>query len=150
MKDKESLEDILFYSLERSIKSYRQFAQQQLVKNGFNITIDQWLLLKTLHAHPEQTQHQIAQTIFKDYASVTRIIELLVEKQYLTRTIHATDRRRFQLKLTKSAMEILEDMQLIIENNRRTALKNISDEQIFQFQQVLDLIYNNCKPTPCK
>jgi hypothetical protein len=30
MKDKESLEDILFYSLERSIKSYRQFAQQQL------------------------------------------------------------------------------------------------------------------------
>jgi MarR family transcriptional regulator for hemolysin len=39
-------------------------------------------------------------------------------------------------------------MQLIIENNRRTALTNISDEQIFQFQQVLDLIYNNCKSTP--
>ncbi|MES2064135.1 MAG: MarR family transcriptional regulator [Bacteroidota bacterium] len=150
MKDKESLEDILFYSLERSIKSYRQFAQQQLVKNGFNITIDQWLLLKTLHEQPEQTQHQIAQAIFKDYASVTRIIELLVDKQYLTRAIHATDRRRFQLKLTKNAVEILGDMQLIIENNRRTALKNISDKQIFQFQQVLDLIYNNCKSTSCK
>lgn len=147
IKDKESLEDILFYSLERSIKSYRQFAQQQLVKNGFNITIDQWLLLKTLHEHPEQTQHQIAQTIFKDYASVTRIIELLVEKQYLTRTMHATDRRRFQLKLTKSAIEIMGNMQLIIDNNRRTALRSISDKQALQFQQVLDLIYNNCKST---
>lgn len=145
MKDKENLEDILFYSLERSIKSYRQFAQQQLVKSGFNITIDQWLLLKALHEHPEQTQHQIAQTIFKDYASVTRIIELLVEKQYLTRTMHATDRRRFQLKLTKSAIQIMGDMQLIIDNNRKTALKSISEKQALQFQEVLDLIYNNCK-----
>lgn len=147
MKDKENLEDILFYSLERSIKSYRQFAQQQLVKSGFNITIDQWLLLKALHEHPEQTQHQIAQTIFKDYASVTRIIELLVEKQYLTRTMHATDRRRFQLKLTKSAIQIMGDMQLIIDNNRKTALRSISEKQALQFQEVLDLIYNNCKST---
>jgi MarR family transcriptional regulator for hemolysin len=147
MRDKGNLEDILFYSFERSIKSYRQFAQQQLIKNGFNITIDQWLLLKTLHENPEQTQHQIAHTIFKDYASVTRIIELLVEKQYLTRAMHTTDRRRFQLKLTESALKILDDMQLIIDNNRRTALKDISEKQISQFQQVLDLIFNNCKST---
>ena len=65
MSEQENLEDILFYSLERSIKSYRQFAQQQLVKKGFEITIDQWLLLKTVHDNPGQTQNQIAQTIFQ-------------------------------------------------------------------------------------
>lgn len=145
MNNTEHLEDILFYSLEKSIKSYRQFAQQQLVKNGFNITIDQWLLLKTLHDHPEQTQNQIAQKIFKDYASVTRIIDLLVVKQYLTRIIHPTDRRRSKLSLTESALKLLDEMQFIIDNNRKIALKNISKEQLDQCQEVLEVIFNNCK-----
>jgi MarR family transcriptional regulator for hemolysin len=145
MSDQENLEEILFYSLERSIKSYRQFAQQQLTKNGFDVTIDQWLLLKTLHDSPEQTQQQIAQAIFKDFASVTRIIELLVGKEYIIRSPHPTDRRRFQLKLTPTAVKILDVMQPLIENNRRTALKDVNEQQISQFQQVLNLIYNNCK-----
>jgi len=145
MNNDENLEDILFYSLERSIKSYRQFAQQQLVKNGFNITIDQWLLLKAIHNHPGQTQQQIARAIFKDFASVTRMVELLVEKKYLIRFSHPTDRRRFKLKLAKTAVELMHDMQPIIEKNRKTALKNISEQQIIQFDEVLNLIINNCK-----
>jgi MarR family transcriptional regulator for hemolysin len=145
MNDQEKLEDILFYSFERSIKSYRQLAQQQLVKHGFDITIDQWLLLKTLNDNPEQTQQQIALTIFKDFASVTRIVELLVGKEYIVRYPHPTDRRRFKLKLTESAEKLLSNMQPVIETNRRIALKDISEQQILQFQQVLNLIYNNCK-----
>jgi MarR family transcriptional regulator for hemolysin len=144
MSEQENLEDILFYSLERSIKSYRQFAQQQLVKKGFEITIDQWLLLKTMHDNPGKTQNQIAQTIFKDFASVTRMVELLVEGKYIIRNPHPTDRRRFHLKLSELAVKLLDNIQLVIENNRRIALNNISEQQILQFQQVLDLIYNNC------
>ncbi|WP_367864440.1 MarR family winged helix-turn-helix transcriptional regulator [Pedobacter sp. WC2423] len=144
MSEQQNLEDILFYSLERSIKSYRQFAQQQLIKKGFEITIDQWLLLKTVHENPGQTQNQIAQTIFKDFASVTRMVELLVERKYIFRNPHPTDRRRFHLKLSEVAVKLLDNMQLVIENNRRIALKNISEQQILQFQQVLDVIYNNC------
>src|ERR1700704_4083814 len=130
----ENLKEILFYSLEKSIKTYRQFAQRQLVENGFNITIDQWLVLKALSDGPGQTQHQIAETVFKDYASVTRIIELLVEKQYLIRTMHANDRRRFNLTLTENAVKLLETMQPVIEKNRSIALKSINEQQASQFQ----------------
>ncbi|SHM91527.1 MarR family winged helix-turn-helix transcriptional regulator [Mucilaginibacter sp. OK098] len=139
----ENLNDILFYSLERAIKSYRQFAQRQLVKHGFNITIDQWLVLKTLHDNPEQTQHQVAETIFKDYASVTRIIELLVEKQYLVRTMHAADRRRFSLTLTENAVKLLDNMQPVIDQNRSLALKDINEMQTSQLQQLLNQIIKN-------
>jgi len=145
MSGQENLEDILFYSLERSIKSYRQFAQQRLIKNGFDITIDQWLLLKAIHEHPEQTQQQIALAIFKDFASVTRMTELLVEKKHITRCTHPTDRRRFQLTLTEAAVKLLDSMQPVIEDNRSMAIKGISKKQILQFQQVLNIIYNNCK-----
>lgn len=141
----ENLHNILFYSLEKSIKTYRQFAQRQLVQQGFDITIDQWLVLKALNDNTGQTQQQIAESVFKDYASVTRMIDLLVEKQYLVRTQHANDRRRFSLKLTEKAISLLEAMQPVIEKNRSIALTGISPQQASQFQDVLNLIINNCQ-----
>ena len=76
----EKLDEIIFYTLEKSIKTYRKFAQQQLLKNGYDITIDQWLVLKTLQENQQLSQNQIAELVFKDFASITRIIELLVKK----------------------------------------------------------------------
>jgi MarR family transcriptional regulator for hemolysin len=145
MINNEKLDNILFYSLEKAIKSYRQFAQRQLVKHGFNITIDQWLVLKTLNDCPNQTQQQIAETIFKDYASVTRIIELLVEKKYLVRAMNLVDRRRFTLTLTESALKLLDDMMQIIEKNRGAALIGVGQPEIAQLQNTLDLIIKNCQ-----
>jgi len=142
----ENLHDILFYSLEKSIKTYRQFAQRQLVQQGFNITIDQWLVLKALNENIGQTQQQIAVSVFKDYASVTRMIDLLVEKHYLVRTQHVNDRRRFSIKLTEEAISMLEAMQPVIEKNRSIALTGLSQQQASQFQDVLNLIINNCQP----
>lgn len=142
----ENLKDILFYNLEQSIKTYRQFAQQELVKHGFNITIDQWLILKALHDNPRQTQQQVAETVFKDYASVTRIIELLVKKEYLIRTIHTDDRRRFNLVLTEDAIKLLTKMQPVINQNRATALTDISEQQATELKQILNTIIKNCKP----
>jgi len=145
MINNEKLDNILFYSLEKAIKSYRQFAQRQLVKHGFNITIDQWLVLKTLNDCPNQTQQQIAETIFKDYASVTRIIELLVEKKYLVRTMNLEDRRRFTLTPTESALKLLDDMMQIIEKNRGAALTGVGKLEIVQLQDTLNLIIKNCQ-----
>jgi MarR family transcriptional regulator, transcriptional regulator for hemolysin len=141
----ENLQDILFYTLEKSIKVYRQFAQHQLTVHGFNITIDQWLVLKTLNEDPAQTQQQIAEAAFKDYASVTRIIELLVKKEYLTRTMHPHDRRRFNLALTETAHHLLKVMQPVIDKNRSVALDGISKNQAALLQDTLNIIIKNCK-----
>jgi len=141
----EKLNNILFYSLEKAIKSYRQFAQRSLVQNGFDVTIDQWLVLKAVSDNPAWTQQQIAEITFKDYASVTRIIDLLVKKRYLSRIIHEQDRRRFNLTPTESAAKILIAMQPVIESNRKVALKGITTEQASQLQHILNAIIQNCK-----
>ena len=75
---KKGLNDIIFYTLEKSIKSYRQYAQKQLIMNNFDITIDQWLILKSIKENSGLTQQQIGINVFFFFASVTRIIELLV------------------------------------------------------------------------
>jgi MarR family transcriptional regulator for hemolysin len=141
----EKLGDILFYSLEKSIKTYRQFAQRNISKAGFDITIDQWLILKTLEEDPEISQQQIAEKVFKDYASVTRMIELLVKKKMLKRKAHPSDRRRFILSLSKEALIAIDAVQPIIDNNRRIALTDISKKETAQLRLLLDKMITNCQ-----
>jgi len=101
--------------------------------------------LKAVSDNPAWTQQQIAEITFKDYASVTRIIDLLVKKRYLSRIIHEQDRRRFNLTPTESAAKILIAMQPVIESNRKVALKGITTEQASQLQHILNAIIQNCK-----
>jgi DNA-binding MarR family transcriptional regulator len=140
----EKLDHIFFYSLEKAIKSYRQFAQRTMMKQGFDLTIDQWLVLKSIIDNPAWTQNEVADAAFKDFASVTRIIELLVKKGYLIREIHPEDRRRFKLEPTPKAIENLKAMEPITRSNRETALHGVTKEEIALIQQCLARITKNC------
>jgi DNA-binding MarR family transcriptional regulator len=142
----EKLDQVLFFTLEKSIKTYRQFAQRQIDNAGIDITIDQWLVLKSIQDLPDISQHQIAENVFKDYASVTRMIELLVKKDYLTRTFHATDRRRFNLIITKKGNAVLDKLIPIITANRKQALKSLTKEEIEKNRAFLNRIIENCIP----
>lgn len=82
----------VFYLMDKSIKTYRQFAQKRISEAGFDITVDQWLVMRALDEHPQATLLDIADVVFKDTASLTRIIDLLVKKGLLRRDLSAVDR----------------------------------------------------------
>lgn len=138
------LENTLFYMMDKAIKSYRQFAHQQIRKNKFDITVDQWLVLKTVLDHPDMSQKDIARMVFKDHASVTRIIELLVRRKYLTRSFNKEDRRRFKLTLTSKGKLIHQELIPIISSNRKTALEGLTEVEIKRCWNVLEKITANC------
>ncbi len=142
----ERLDQVLFFTLEKSIKTYRQFAQRQIDKAGIDITIDQWLVLKSIQDWPDISQHQIAENVFKDYASVTRMIELLVKKEYLQREFHKTDRRRFNLVITKKGQAVIQKVIPVITANRKQALKSLTKAEIENNKIFLNQIIENCKP----
>jgi MarR family transcriptional regulator, transcriptional regulator for hemolysin len=140
----EKLDDLLFYHLDKAIKTYRQFAQNQLRKSGFNLTIDQWLVMKMLHDHPGINQQAIAEAVFKDNASVTRIIELLVKKEYLDRTPHPSDRRKFKLSISKTTAKLLQEINKISLRNRAVALNGLNPNDIQKAKNVMIAITENC------
>jgi DNA-binding MarR family transcriptional regulator len=141
----EKLDKILFYTLEKSIKVYRKFAQNRILKSGYDITIDQWLVLKTLHENKSISQNEIAELVFKDFASITRIIEILVQKAYITRKINTTDRRKFVLEITENGNKIIEKIYPIVIENRKQALTDLSIDEINNLKIQLEKIITNCK-----
>ncbi|HCN50670.1 MAG TPA: MarR family transcriptional regulator [Chryseobacterium sp.] len=93
----EKLNSIIFYNIDKAIRAYRNYAQRQLKAHGFTITIDQWLIIKAILENPGITQNEIGDLVFKDNASVTRIIDLMVKSDYITRQVHPDDRRKTNL-----------------------------------------------------
>jgi MarR family transcriptional regulator for hemolysin len=141
----EKLNDTLLYTLDKCFRTYNQFAQRNVRKAGYDITIDQWLILKSVAENPDITQNDISKIVFKDNASITRIIQLLINAGYLIREIHPSDRRRVNLTLTESGKKITVDVNEIAIQNRTTALENINEEAILQMKSLLQQIIENCK-----
>ena len=138
------LQDVLFYSLESAIKAYRRFAQARLHARGVDITIDQWLVLKTIHESADVTLQQVGAAVFKDFASITRIVQLLERKGLLRRKPHPTDGRRSELVLTSAGEKVIRTVEPIAQGNRRQALEGIDAEQVAQLRAVLKRIVENC------
>lgn len=140
----EKLNDITFYTIDKAIRTYRNYAQKKLKENGFTITIDQWLIIKSLLENPGISQFELGEKVFKDNASVTRIIELLVKAGYLTRSVHPNDRRKSELTVTNEGKSVIENVYEVVLQNRQTALNGVSMDDLSTLNNVLKTIIQNC------
>lgn len=141
----EKLNVTFFYHLETAIKSYRQYAQTQITANGLEITVDQWLILKSMIDNPNITQKELAESVFKDQASITRIVDLLVKRELVTREQNIDNRRSNQIKLTKKGKLMVEKLIPVVKSYRKKALKNVAVDELKIAEEVLKEITENCK-----
>jgi MarR family transcriptional regulator, transcriptional regulator for hemolysin len=140
----QKLNEIFFYQLEKSIKSYRRFVQARFKDQGFNITVDQWLVLNALNENAKLTQSDLAELVFKDKASMTRLIELLVLKKLVQRAPHETSRRRFKLTITEKGHELITNIMPLVKDNRKQGLQGINNAELKAAEHVLNKIIDNC------
>lgn len=138
------LNEVFFYRLEKSIKSYRRYVQARFKEHNFNITVDQWLVLNALNENVKLTQSDLAELVFKDKASMTRLIELLVLKKLVERAAHETSRRRFKLTITEKGHELIAQILPLVKENRKQGLLGISHGELQAAENVLKKIIENC------
>jgi DNA-binding MarR family transcriptional regulator len=131
------------FLLDRTARRVKQYAQQKFKELDLNITVDQWLLLKHLYENDAMKQNELAELLFKDNPTLTRIIDLLCEKGLTIRRIHPTDRRSFQVALTKEGQRKVEQTKPKIKAIRLKAWEGLSERDFTHFKKVLNAIYKN-------
>ena len=139
--------ETVFHVIESTIKEYRKYAQKNISEKIKDITIDQGLVLLFLNDHPDLTQKEIAELVFKDNASMTRMINTMVQKKHLKRSMNKEDRRRYKIEITKKGKEVLETLPPIIHHNRNSSLKGITKNELKQLETILGKIKANCTKT---
>jgi DNA-binding MarR family transcriptional regulator len=132
--------------LERTAKRIKRFFQEQLIAAEAGITVDQWVILNQLDKEDGQNQHEIAQAVFKDAPTVTRILDLLVEKDLVMRVSDPQDRRRFNILLTPQGKLKIEEVSPFMKAGRQKAWAGLEDDAINQLTDSLNHIFENIKP----
>jgi DNA-binding MarR family transcriptional regulator len=133
------------FLLDRTARRVKQYAQQKFNELDLNVTVDQWLVLKHLYEHDSMKQNELAEILFKDNPTLTRIIDLLCEKELAIRRQHPKDRRSFQVALTRQGKKKVEQLKPKIQKIRLKAWEGLSKDDFTQFKRVLDTIYENLR-----
>lgn len=131
------------FLLDRTARKVKQYAQQQFKTGEFDVTVDQWLVLKNLSENELMSQTELANLVFKDNPTLTRIIDLLCKKGYVDRVPHPQDRRSFQLHLTAAGLAKVSDLRPKILEIREKAWENLTGKDFEEFKRILDTIYQN-------
>lgn len=132
-----------FFKIDITIKKIRNGLQKQLHDAGFELTVDQWVLIDHIFRGEGICQNELAELTFKDPPTVTRIIDLLEKKGLVQRGIAKGDRRKFKLSLTEDGIKLYHEAFPIVAEIRRKGWGNLSESDYQHFVRIMDSIYQN-------
>jgi MarR family transcriptional regulator for hemolysin len=133
----EKLDAVIYFLMDKTVRISKKYALKQLKEKGYNITIDQWVILLRIHEEKRQTQVELAVTVNKDTASITRILDLLHGKKLVRRIPNEYDKRKSALVITSKGGAYVREAKEIVEAIREEGLKNISASDIETTNRVL-------------
>lgn len=131
------------FVIERTAKRMKQACQHSITQAGIDLTVDQWVILQELHKSDGEGQNELARKTFKDAPTVTRIIDILCKKGLTKRKIAPDDRRKFNIFLTPDGKATIQDLLPVIQQFRRHAYANLSEEELDMLNDILDRIFDN-------
>ena len=142
MKDTK-LEGVLYYLLEKVNKMGRRYAQKVFDEQGWDITKDQWLVLKVIADNERISQVALAATLFKDTAAINRILNLMEGKNLIKRLTNPTDKRQVELVLTGRGQTLYKRLLPKVVEMRRKGVEGMTAEEIDQLSTLLNKMIRN-------
>lgn len=95
------------FSLTRLASRYKTELAQGFATAGYaDVTPDYWIVIECLLEEENISLGQLAQRTNKDNGAITRIVGGMERNDLVVRTASASDRRSFQMSLTKYAHSI--------------------------------------------
>ena len=130
------------FRIERTAKRMKQAAAQALKEAELDITVDQWVILDQLRQQ-QLNQQEIGRMTYKDAPTVTRIIDLLCNKELTRRESDPEDRRKMRIHLTDAGRQMIEQVEPLILDVRKRAYDGLDGQKLKQLTELLDHIYKN-------
>ena len=131
----------------KTAKMLDYYHTNELKSAGFDITKEQWLLLKALSLHDGASQNELACFTERDKTSMTRLVNTMEKKNLIARIPSKEDKRINLLYLTKQGEKMLSETEQIRKNVISDLQNGLSDSEIETVINVLKKIQNNIKNT---
>lgn len=115
------------------------------VLKPYDLTIPQYNVLRILRGQRGKPANlsTIQERMVDKNSNTTRLVDKLVKKGWVERTVCAANRRKVEIIITKPGLNILKELDPIMEGNNANILKNLSEEQLVLLNQLLDILRNH-------
>ena len=132
-----------FFKIDTTIKKIRNFMQKGLKEAGIDLTVDQWVVIDHIKPNPGISQNDLAIQTAKDAPTVTRILDILVQKGLIRRQMSEFARRKFNLFLTPLGDEVSQEAFKVIADIRVKSWDRLTEDDYRQLVRIMDQIYEN-------
>ena len=105
MNEQDALKDSLGFHLGITYRKLVNLFQQRI--KAYDITTEQWSVLYQVYQEDGVIQKTIAERLYKDKPTITRLLAQLENKQLIRRTAGIRDKRSVTVSVTPAGAEII-------------------------------------------
>lgn len=137
------LENSLLPYIGKTAKFMDFYFMDAFLENGFNLSKEQWLMLKVLHLEDGQIQNDLAFITNRSKTSLTRLITTMEKKGLVYRLNSKVDKRINHIYLSDTGKSYFAKSEPIIKKIKKELQENISKKDIEKTIEVLKQIQAN-------
>lgn len=137
------LNTIFPFLMEQTSLLVKQCSQKQFDLTKKPITVDQWILLKTVNENASLTQVELADKLRRSASSMTRTLEAIDKKGLIKRERLASNRKHYTIKLTNEGNHLMLESIPIIEQAISRGLQGLSKKDAAQLKLLLLRVKKN-------
>ena len=130
----ENITSYLFQLKQRLARAQRQTDQQ------FGLAPVHWYVLSLLHRGAIETMGDVAAKLCVSKGAATQILDVLVAKKLVRRTLDPHDRRVVRLQLTTQSQQITDHFQQYMAEAVADLFAVLSDAELAQLGQLIDKV----------
>jgi DNA-binding MarR family transcriptional regulator len=141
--NEKNINEIILFQLDKTSKIAKQYSQSVMDKLDFGLRIEQWVLLKIIHENSPLSQRELATKSLRDPASITRTLDILSKKKFITRLPIPNNRRQYNIELTNVGGTFVEKNMETVKELRSLSVKDFSQEELKMLSNMLLRIQKN-------
>ncbi|RKL66612.1 MarR family transcriptional regulator [Salipaludibacillus neizhouensis] len=131
------LEDSLGFLVGRAGRSLSNSVQRTFSEHGFNATTEHWTVLVQLWNQDGLSQLELAERTGKDQASMSRLIQNMLNRELIYRRKDPVDARCKRIFLTENGKEQQERLMDLVNDTLEKATEGITEEDVAITKRVL-------------
>ena len=137
------IEEVILFQIEQANKASKQYSQREFDRLGISITVEQWILLKIISESTDLSQKELAIKSSRDPASITRTLDLLQKKDFVTREKVPNNRRSYFICLTEKGAQFIKEHLKLVTAQREKSVEGLSKKEIEVLSDLLTRVRKN-------
>lgn len=124
-------------------KHMRESLNARFRDAGYQVTVEQWIILIHLHHQDGISQQELANRCNRSKVSALNLIKKLKKDEYVIRKNDPNDGRLKRIFLTTKGDDLLQALIPIAKKNIKTMTRGISEEEITLLKKIVRKIIGN-------